>query len=275
MTLIDLPPANDTQVEQIWPVVRAAHLFADKDRFMSARNTAPWKVRVDARDRAVVLEQWRPHLNILAIRGLWAPGRDIPGIVWGLSSLARAHDLSQILSPLVTREGAEPYRRAGFARCASLVALRCTGQAASAACAAAPEGVGVRPGNPSDLGNLMAADHACFEPFWAYGETRLAEALKHERVTIAEESGVLIGYTLCTVERGSGTLGRLGVVPGRRGRGIGASLLAESLRYMARSGASSVSLCTQEENAESRSLYARFGLRELPGRLELFIGDAS
>lgn len=275
MNPIELPPASDTQVEQMWPVVRAAHLFADKDRFTGVRNTAPWKVRADARDRAVVLEPWRPHLDILAIRGLWAPGRDIPGIVLGLSSLARAHDLSQILSPLVTREGAAPYRRAGLAPCASLVALRSTAQAASAAHAPVPEGVGVRPGLVGDLRNLMSADHACFEPFWAYGEVRLAEALQHERVTVAEESGVLIGYTLCTVERGSGTLGRLGVVPDQRGRGVGASLLAQSLRYMARAGASSVSLCTQEENAESRSLYARFDLRELPGRLELFIGDTS
>ncbi len=42
---------------------------------------------------------------------------------------------------------------------------------------------------------------------------------------------------------------------------------------MARCGAGTISLCTQEENATSRSLYARFGLRELPGRLELLIGD--
>ncbi len=273
MNVIELPPATETQVEQLWPAVRAAHLFTDREGLRVFRDAAPWRVRVDSRDRAVVVEQWRPHLTILSIRGLWAPGRDIPGIVAGIASLARTHAMTQVLSPLVTHEGSELYGRAGLTPCASLIALRSTGHEAATAHAPVPDGVGVRPGQSSDLEGLLAADHVCFDPFWAYGHTRLAEALAHERVTIAEENGELIGYTLCTVERGSGTLGRLGVVPDSRGRGVGASLLAESLRYMARAGASSVSLCTQEENADSRSLYARFGLRELPGRLELLIGD--
>lgn len=274
MSRIDLRAATGLETERLWPVVKAAHLYPDRAAFLAARDAAPWRVRIDSMDRAAVLERWRPHLEIMAIKGVWAPARDLQGVVEGLAAVARAQHLSQIMSPLISENVAGPYVRAGMAPHAPIVALRIEGRQAAAASATAPAGIRIRPAVAADLPGLVAADGACFEPFWAYDPERLANALNGERVVIAESENGVIGYTLCTVERGSGTLGRLGVVPQARGEGVGAALLAEALRHMARSGAGTISLCTQEENAASRSLYTRLGLRELPGRLLLLLGDA-
>lgn len=273
MSRIDLHTASTQEADALWPVVGVAHLFADRDTFRSWHGEAPWRVRIDSRDRAVVLERWRPHLDILAIKGLWAAGRDIPGMVAGVQAVAESYGFAQVLSPLVTQEGAERYQQAGFTMHASVVALRTNAPAALEVSSAPPEGVRIRGATAVDLDALVSVDSASFEPFWAYGAAHLARCLTVDRVAVAESSEGVIGYTLCTVERGSGTLGRLAVVPESRGHGIGAALVAESLRYMALAGATTISLCTQEENATSRSLYAQFGLRELPGRLELLIGD--
>lgn len=273
MTRIDLREATAAEVDRLWPVVKTAHLFPDPEAFLSARSENPWRVRVDARDRAVVLERWRPHLEIMAIRGLWAPVRDVPGIVEGLRTVARGVGLSVILSPLVSEQAASPYRRAGLAPYAPIIALRIDARRAAAVRAELPDDVRLSSAIASDLGAVEAVDRGCFEPFWAYDTDRIRSALSSGHVTVARSREGIIGYTLCTVERGSGTLGRLAVVPQARGRGVGAALLAQGLRHMAQSGASTISLCTQEENAASRSLYTHVGLREIPGRLLLLAGD--
>lgn len=274
MSRIDLQIASEQEVELLWPAVRAAHLFPKRDVFRAWYAEAPWRVRVDSRQRAVVLDRWRPHLGILAIKGLWASGRDVPGIIEGVRAVARSHDYASVLSPLLHEDGVRRYVEAGMVRHARVVALRVNARAAADAASELPGGVRVRPATAIDLDGVDRVDAACFEPFWAYGPARLEQALAGERLAVAEADAGIIGYTLCTIERGSGTLGRLAVVPEARGRGVGAALLAESLRYMVRAGIATVSLCTQEENAASRSLYARFGLRELPGRLEFLIRDA-
>jgi len=187
--------------------------------------------------------------------------------------VTRSQGLRSLLSPLIAEDTAGPYLRAGLHPHASIVAMRIDSREALRACAPLPEGLRVRRAGVADCGAIAAVDSACFEPFWAYDRERLDVAVRTDRVTVAESSAGIIGYTLSTIERGSGTLGRLGVLPRERGHGVGAALLAESLCHMAQMGAGSISLCTQEENAVSRSLYTRLGLRELPGRLLLLLGD--
>ena len=82
---------------------------------------------------------------------------------------------------------------------------------------------------------------------------------------MAESGGEVVGYTLCTVRRGEGSLGRLAVRPELQGQGIGAVLLEDAVAYLERAGADRVTLCTQAENVRSRRLYAHAGFREVPG----------
>lgn len=266
--------ARETEAEAIWPVVKGAHLFRDLDSYRAFRHTAPWRVLSDGRDSAAVVERWRPHLDILAIKGLWAPGRLVPVAVDSIRAVARSRQLPRILSPVMDEGTARLYAGAGLEETARLVALRASRSELGSTPQRLVPGVALRPAGESDLDELAALDAECFEPFWAYGHVRLADAVEHERVLLACLDGELIGYTLSTVERGSGTLGRIGVAAPMRGKGVGTMLLTEALRYMLRSGALTISLCTQEENVASRALYAGVGFREVPGRLLMLVGDA-
>ena len=138
-----------------------------------------------------------------------------------------------------------------------------------------PSGVRIRSALPADLGPLLTVDEMCFDEFWRYDTSKLARHFVEDRLMVAEEGGAIIGYTLATVIGDSATLGRLAVVPDARGRGVGAALLAEALGYLERTGAATVSLCTQRENVVSRALYGAAGLRELPGKLCFLIRDVS
>jgi GNAT superfamily N-acetyltransferase len=75
------------------------------------------------------------------------------------------------------------------------------------------------------------------------------------------------------VIRGSATLSRLATAPHARRCGIGRALLSETARWATDNGAVTLALCTQEENAESRSLYAATGLSEVPERFALAARD--
>jgi ribosomal protein S18 acetylase RimI-like enzyme len=125
-----------------------------------------------------------------------------------------------------------------------------------------------------DLEAIRAVDDACFDEFWRHEGQDLKRGLTRGRCVLGAESGQVVGYTWCTIERGVGTLGRIAVVPDARGHGVGRALLDEALSHMLRDGAGAVSLCTQEHNTASRALYASAGLRELPGRLVLMMQDA-
>jgi ribosomal protein S18 acetylase RimI-like enzyme len=62
-----------------------------------------------------------------------------------------------------------------------------------------------------------------------------------------------------SVETGSGKVGMVGRMPGYRGRGLGARLLAEGLRLLAERGAHEVELDVESENERALALYRRFG----------------
>lgn len=272
-----LRPATPAECSALWPAARAAHLFRDAPAFEAFHAAAPWRVQVASGGRAAVVERWRDHLDMLAIRALWAGDRDVGALLGELAALARSHGYGRLMSPLVPRDIAAPYERGGMSVHQSIVALRIDARHAAHVAAAPVPGVRLRSASPDDLEGLCRVDGECFDLFWAYEPRRIAAAMVAERLALAEDltSGTprLIGYTTCTVERGSGTLGRLAVDPRDRGRGVGALLLADALVSMAARGAATISLCTQEDNAPSRALYSRGGLRELPGRLLFLAGD--
>lgn len=272
-----LRPATSAECSALWPAVRAAHLFRDAADFEAFHATAPWRVQVASAGRAAVVERWRDHLDILAIRALWAGDRDVGALLGELGALARSHGYGRILSPLLPREVAHSYERAGMRVHQNIIALRIDARRAAQATAPPVPGVRLRRASPNDLPALCEIDERCFDAFWAYEPRRIAGAMVTERLMLAEDMTSdeprPIGYTTCTVERGSGTLGRLAVDPRDRGRGVGAVLLADALVSMANRGAGTISLCTQEDNAPSRALYSKGGLRELPGRLLFLTGD--
>jgi ribosomal protein S18 acetylase RimI-like enzyme len=123
----------------------------------------------------------------------------------------------------------------------------------------------VRPLNiATDLPALQLLEEVCFEPLWRYDDLAFRDiAATHPYFVVAELNGQVIGYQFNTVDSGYGYLIRIAVHPAVSGRGIGARLLAEAIRFFARERVSRIMLNTQQENAHAHRLYEWFGFLRL------------
>lgn len=80
---------------------------------------------------------------------------------------------------------------------------------------------------------------------------------------LAERAGELLGYHWTKVHSDStGEVYVLGIGPAAQGLGLGKSLLARGLHYLAEHGCPEVLLYVDGDNAGARSLYERSGFRE-------------
>jgi len=231
---------------------------------------ASWKVQVSPEGDAVVFDRWREHLDWLSMRAVWAAPARMPGMVAGARAVAREHGFGSVMSPLVATELAGPYERAGMKIATRLAVLRRDISDADAIKPplAAPEGMTLREGSRDSIAAVLAVDHACFEPLWAYDRRLLAGYLEADRfVEACATDGELVGFTLTGVEAGQGSLGRLAVAPALRRQGLGTILVEDAIRALAWQGVGYVTLTTQVENAAARALYASCGFYELPGTL--------
>jgi len=260
-------PARAEDVSRLWPAVRAARLMATADELARFRESGPWRVRVNDDGEALLLAAWRVHLQTAAIRGLWAGPHRIAALVEDAAAVARAQGFTQVLSPLLAASELAPYLGAGMEVAEPIVALQ--GLAEDIAAHPVRADIGIRRASAADLRSLAELDAACFDEFWRYGTDELEESLSRDRVTIAEKDGRLVGYATCTLYGASATLGRLAVSPDSRREGVGRALLGDVAGYAVRSGVFAVTLCTQEANADSRSLYAATSFAELPERYAL------
>ena len=269
----ELHPASDREAERIWPVVRRAHLFETFGEYERFRSEAPWRIEVSERGEAVVLDRWRTHLDVLAIRGMWCALDRIPALIGGLAGVARGQRFGRLLSPLVSAEMASHYERSGMEQLVRIVVIKSARGYHGSDVDSPAAGVRLRQASLSDLEALTELDAECFDDFWRYDRDVLAGHFDAGRVVVAERRGTIIGYTLTTMIGGSATLGRIAVHPGHRGHGVGRALLTDALSYSVRSGMDAMTLCTQEENTRSRRLYAAAGMRELPDRLVFLVQD--
>jgi ribosomal-protein-alanine N-acetyltransferase len=146
----------------------------------------------------------------------------------------------------------------------SIVALQ--GFAEEIAMQAAGDGISICRAAPDDMVDLERLDAACFDEFWRYGSTELADSFRRERMMVASVEGEILGYATCSLHGASGTVGRLAVSPSARRRGLGRALLVDAAAWAAGSNAYALTLCTQRDNTVSRRLYTASGLFELPDR---------
>lgn len=114
---------------------------------------------------------------------------------------------------------------------------------------------------PNILDDLLAVDHAAFPWLWWNSAAELRYYQTQEGVTIYV--GYLdnqpVGYFGFTIYEKWAHLDRLATIPEMQGKGIGAHLLATSIRLMATAGAKRVTLSTQNNNWQSQRLYEGFG----------------
>jgi len=270
----EIRTATPDECEGLWPAVSAEHLFATSDAFLAYCGAAPWQARVTERGEAALLGRWKRHLDVLAIRGVWAGERDIPEFVRDAAAQAAEHGYGRVLSPLLPEMFMGPYRACGMRVKQRIVAIQ--GHPELVLPAHAPQGVAVREGTAADIDAVTALDAESFDEFWRWNREDLLGFLDAERLTVAEANGgAIIGYTLATVSRGAATLSRLATAPQARRAGIGSAMLFEAARWAVWQGAVTFSLCTQADNKASRRLYTRAGLAEIPERYAFAIKDVT
>ena len=87
---------------------------------------------------------------------------------------------------------------------------------------------------------------------------------------VAEENKCVAGYVALWLAADEAELGNLAVRPGRRGRGIGRTLLHHVLEEAVRRGARAVFLEVRESNAVARRLYEASGFRIVGSRPDYY-----
>lgn len=140
-------------------------------------------------------------------------------------------------------------------------------------------GVDVRRGRRREHAAALDVDHAAFSPFWRLDQAGLDEALcatSTAHFQVARDQTGVVGYAVCGRAGHRGFVQRLAVAPHRQGRGIGAALLADGLRWLRRWGARDALVNTQSDNERSLRLYERSGFVLQPDGLavlELALAD--
>lgn len=266
--------ATEREIDRLWAAVRLEDVFRSADALWEYHEAQPWCLRVSGRGQLALLGEWKRGLDVLAIRRVWAGERAVPAFVADAFEQAAEHGFGRVLSPLLPEETLGAYLSAGMRTVQRVVPIQ--GRPRLVAHTEPPPGVVVRAGTAADIPAVAGIDSACFEEFWRWGEEDLLGFLAEERLAVAEAGdGAIIGYTLATLAHGATTLTRLAVAPDARRRGVGRALLAESAGWAMRSGAVTLALCTQVDNAASRQLYAAAGLRELEGAYAFAMGDVA
>ncbi len=119
-----------------------------------------------------------------------------------------------------------------------------------------------------DRAAVLALDGRAFDPFWRFDDHGLRDARRatpSSRVRVAESKG-LAGYAITGRAGPIGYLQRLAVDPDRQHHGIGTSLVADALEWVASRGATSLLVNTQEHNVAALGLYQHLGFeREVEG----------
>lgn len=121
-----------------------------------------------------------------------------------------------------------------------------------------------------DLLAVLFAQEAEFTPDHAVQRAGLTLIVQHPdagRIFVARDATGVVGMvslldTLSTALGGRvGLLEDLVVAPGRRGRGIGSSLLEHALAFARDNGLLRVTLLTDADNEAAHRFYARHGFR--------------
>ncbi|HLM65278.1 MAG TPA: GNAT family N-acetyltransferase [Acidimicrobiales bacterium] len=110
--------------------------------------------------------------------------------------------------------------------------------------------------------DALVVDHAAFQPFWRLDEQGMLDALRATpavRFRVARRPEGVVGYAITGRSDHRGYVQRLAVDPALEGRGIGAALLVDGLRWLRRWGARDAVVNTQEGNERSLRLYQRTG----------------
>lgn len=124
-----------------------------------------------------------------------------------------------------------------------------------------------------DRDDVLAIDHAAFQPFWRLDAGGLEEAIRATPATRFRIGRDVRAYSLIGRAGGRGYVQRLAVHPDDQGHGIGRGLVLDGLWWLRRWRVSEVLVNTQEGNERAVALYERLGFRHRHGGLAVLQAD--
>ncbi len=154
------------------------------------------------------------------------------------------------------------YQAAGFQEDAEVITLHWQGPLPPWSDRPSPP-VHLRLLRTQDVPAIAHVDARSFPPRWRIGEKALQRVLPYLLLgLVAEQEGRIVGYLLAMETPRGGHITRLGVLPEKRGQGIGGALVHQALRYLVARGVRWITVNTQRDNDIALRLYARMGFRE-------------
>jgi ribosomal protein S18 acetylase RimI-like enzyme len=126
--------------------------------------------------------------------------------------------------------------------------------------------VPLRRAGRSEVSDVLDVDHRAFPPFWRLDPGGLNDAIRATPSTRwrVADAGRVIGYAITGRAGRRGYLQRLAVHPDATGRGLGAALVVDGLRWLKRWRVEQAVVNTQLENDRALQLYERLGFRRQP-----------
>ncbi len=200
-------------------------------------------------------------------------------------ALRSAGHVGPITTPALTPEEVQGFRQAGFADVSNLLLFRLGLRTLDRRDLPAPAvrlvGLPRRSGpRQAWLSAALAVDHAAFPPGEHFDELSIDEALRATprrsvRFAIGPSTkgnrngqpGQVIGYAITGRSGRRSYLQRLAVHPDHAGRGIGATLCADAIRWASAGHASVLAVNTRTDNTRAAALYERMGFEPVPGGL--------
>lgn len=213
---------------------------------------------VTARGVRMRVRPWRGRSDAAELSAV-PPGAAVPpGLVSMAVERARDRGYAVVVTPALPSGEWRPYVDAGFAVREELHLLahdlldlpdrRATGHR-------------TRRVLRRDRQDVLAIDHAAFEPFWRLDADALEDAVRatpSARFRIDREGR---GYALTGRAGDRGYVQRLAVDPAQQGAGLGSALVVDGLWWLRRWRAREALVNTQITNERAVALYERLGFR--------------
>jgi ribosomal-protein-alanine N-acetyltransferase len=130
----------------------------------------------------------------------------------------------------------------------------------------------IRPMNQDDLPGVEQLDAAAFGLLWRNSLDSLKLAFQQAALaTVAEQDDRLVGYQISTASPVGGHLARLAVQPKQQCKGIGLSLVVDTISQFHLRGAQRVTVNTQVDNLASLNLYSKAGFRQTSEQYPVYV----
>jgi len=189
----------------------------------------------------------------------------------------RAVGWSRAVTPALAPVEQEAYLANGFALRERLHLLERPVRLGDARSRPTPIGIRLGRAAPADRLPALEVDRLAFDRFWRLDERGLLEAVAATptaRFRIGqpvdqprEPGGEVVAYAITGRAGRRGYLQRLAVDPSYRRAGLATALITDATRWLARCGARTVVVNTQEHNAAALALYQHLGFVLQPGGL--------